>query len=289
MSIRNEKFAPNGEGILITGCSSGIGRACAIGLARRGFTVFATVRRPADAEALRQIGLPDLIPVCPLDLTHPEHIPTAVDFVRAELGRRGKGLYAILQNAGGGSFAPVELMDPALFRAELETRLVGPLALLQACLPMIRDARGRILWIVTPALLPVRYVASIHACDFAANCLVRTLNLELKRWNIPAVMIRCGGIQTAAVTRTGREIEDALRTWPERGDFYRDALQKELDDLAVFDQKRTPPEAVADVVYRALVAKRPRRRYSVGHMARLAAAAENLPQNWIDWLMEKRA
>jgi NAD(P)-dependent dehydrogenase (short-subunit alcohol dehydrogenase family) len=98
----------NNEAVLITGCSSGIGQQIAITLAKHGFVVFATTRKEADAESLRNLNLPSLVPVCPLDLTNLEHISKAAKFVANELNRRGKnGLYALVNNAGGGSPAPI--------------------------------------------------------------------------------------------------------------------------------------------------------------------------------------
>jgi NAD(P)-dependent dehydrogenase (short-subunit alcohol dehydrogenase family) len=281
---------PSGEGILVTGCSSGIGRATAIHLAECGFTVFATVRKEHDAERLRQLGNPNLVPTYPLDLTRPADIPPVVEFVSQELQRRGKnGLYAIVNNAGGGSIAPIELMDIAKFRLEAETRLVGPVTLLQAFLPLIRRAHGRIVWIVTPALMPIRYVSSIHAYDFAANCLARTLQLELKPWNIPSIQVRCGGIQTAAPAKTTGELEASFKQWPpERFSLYAAALEKEQAELAKFDEKRTEPQAVAKVVLKALCAGKPKARYQVGYMAGFAALAEYLPQPLLDAVMSRR-
>jgi NADPH:quinone reductase-like Zn-dependent oxidoreductase len=127
---------PNGKGVLITGCSSGIGRAIAVHLAKKGFIVFATVRKEADVESLHNLNEPNLIPTYPLELTKLEHIPDVVETVKRELSLRGKeGLYAIINNAGGGFIAPVELMDLEMFRIELETRILGLVALAQAFLP----------------------------------------------------------------------------------------------------------------------------------------------------------
>ena len=281
----------NEKAVLITGCSSGIGRATALHLARQGFTVLTTVRQESDAESLRALGQPHLIPICPLDLARLEHIPPVVEAVKRELVSRGiKGLYAFVNNAGGGFIAPVELMDVGRFRTELEARLAGPVALVQALLPLIREAGGRLVWIVTPAIIPTPYVASIHACDFAANCLARTLDIELKRWAIPVIMVRCGGIQTAAVGKTYAELEEQLRSWPpERLALYEQTLRQWQEEMAAFDSQRTPPEAVAEVVGRALSAPRPRRRYSVGHMARAAAFLEALPQGLADAILKARA
>jgi NAD(P)-dependent dehydrogenase (short-subunit alcohol dehydrogenase family) len=276
-----------GKAVLVTGCSSGIGRATALHLARRGFTVFAGVRKEQDANALRALGEPNLVPLCPLDLTRLDQIQEAAEFLATELDARGiDGLYAIVNNAGAGGIAPIELMDIEGLRAELEARLIGPVALLQACLPLIRQAQGRIVWIVTPALIPIPYVASIHAADFAVNCLARTLNLELKRWNIPNILIRCGGIDTAAPGKSDRELAESFGKWPpDRLALYEESLRKERRELAEFDKKRTAPEAVAKLVERALTARRPKSRYSIGYLAGLAALLELIPQTAADAIM----
>jgi len=273
--------------VLITGCSSGIGRTTALYLAHNGFTVFASVRKEKDSEELRQLQEPNLVPVCPLDLSRLEDIPAVVETVQAELERRGQaGLFALINNAGGGGVAPVELMDVEVFRKELQTRLVGPVALVQAFLPLLRQGHGRIVWIATPANIPTPYVTSIHACDFAANCIARTLDIELKPWHIPSIQIRCGGIKTARGLNTPAEAEPILQH--PRGDLYRNALIKWFAEMEEFDQKRTEPEKVARVIMAALNASRPKRRYSVGYMSGAAALLEALPQNLTDMILKTR-
>jgi len=286
---KNMSTNPNSEkSVLITGCSSGIGRATALYLAKNGFTVFASVRKDADFEKLRQLKEPNLIPVYPLDLTRPGDIPSVMETIQAELQRRGQsGLYALINNAGNGMLAPVEMMDVDVFQSVLQTRLVGPVALVQACLPLLRQGGGRILWIMTPALLPIQYVASIHACDFAANCLARTLDIELNSWHIPVIQIRCGGIDTANSPMTTAGIESILQH--PRGDLYRNAMLKWAKGISEFDQKRTPPEKVGQVVMAALNARSPKRYYSVGHMAGMAAMLELLPQALTDRILKNRS
>jgi NAD(P)-dependent dehydrogenase (short-subunit alcohol dehydrogenase family) len=291
MTVRSMKGNPaEGKGVLITGCSSGIGWATAVHLARQGLTVFATVRKEGDAERLRSLNEPNLIPVCPLDLTRLEQIPAVVDAIGRELGRRGQsGLFALIHNAGGGSAAPVELMDVAGFRRELDARLAGSVALTQALLPMIRQAQGRILWIMTPAMIPTPFVTSIHACDFAVNCLARTLDIELKPWGIPNIMIRCGGIKTETGLRTTADVEAILEKSPkDRASLYEQAMRRWGKAMAAFDVKRTDPERVAEVIFQALSAGQPKRRYSIGYMARAAAFLEALPRGWADRILKKR-
>jgi len=282
---------PSDKSVFITGCSSGIGRATALFLARRGFLVFATVRKESDAEKLRALREANLVPVCPLELTDMEAIARAARFVQKELHtRRIKGLYALINNAGGGGIAPLELMDLEKFHIELKTRILAPVALLQAFLPLIREARGRIVWIATPALLPIPYVANIHACDFAVNYLARALNLELTQWQIPNILVRCGVISTASVERSWHDLEDSFSTWkPERLALYRETLEKEKEYLSALDKKRTNPEKVAEVVFRSLTVKNPHTRYQVGSMSKIAALAECFPQTFVDHMMAGRA
>ena len=274
--------------VLITGCSSGIGRTTALYLAHNGYSVFASVRKEKDRDELLWLQEPNLIPICPLDLRRPEDIPPVLETIRAELQRRGQtGLYALINNAGGGGVAPIELIDPDAFHKELQTRLVGPVALVQAFLPLLRQGGGRIVWIMTPAIIPMAYVTSIHACDFAVNCLARTLDIELKPWHIPSIQVRCGGIKTARGLQTPSEAEPVLRH--PRGDLYRAALTKWFAEMVEFDQKRTEPEKVAQVILTALRAPRPKQRYSVGYMSGAASFLEALPQGLADKILKARA
>jgi NAD(P)-dependent dehydrogenase (short-subunit alcohol dehydrogenase family) len=286
----SKRFLGRGEGVLITGCSSGIGRATAVHLAQRGFTTLATVRRDTDVMSLRSLNEPNLVPLWPLDLTKLDQIPALVEAVAAELRRRGKdGLYALINNAGGGEVVPVELMDLEKFHIELQARVLGSVAMVKAFLPMIRQANGRIIWIMTPATIPTPYVTGIHACDFAVNCIARTLEIELKPWKIPNIMIRCGGIQTESVSKSAAELESSLRNWPrERFALYEAGLRQWKEDMVKFDEKRTPPEDVAKIILEALRSKKPKRRYSVGHMAKAARILELLPQRAVDKILKKR-
>lgn len=279
------------KAVLVTGCSSGIGRATAVYLAQQGYTVFATVRKETDAQTLRDLKIPMLVPVCPLDFSKPEQLASAAEAIKRELSRRNiKGLYAIVNNAGAGGIAPIELMDLNKFRVEIEARILGPIALLQALLPLIRDAQGRILWIMTPSIIPIPFVSNIHACDFAVNCIARTLQIELKRWKIPNVLIRCGGVRTAAPAKSDRELEESFQQWPrDRFELYAEALKKEQEELSTFDKNRTEPEEIAKVVYKALEASRPKSRYQTGYLSGVAAALEYLPQSWVDAIMTARA
>lgn len=276
--------------VLITGTSSGIGHATALHLARQGFTVLATVRKQADADYLNEYHLSNLSPLCPLDLTHPEQIKEIAAQVKQKITNSDlPPLHAIINIAGGGQIAPIELMNIDAYRQELEKRLVGPIILLQELLPLLRSTHGRIVWIATPALLPVPYISDIHAPDFAINYLARTLNLELLPDGIRNILVRCGGINTSSPEHTEKKLDQMMNQWPEeRLRIYRERLLKLHNEFSKFNTRRTEPKKVAQTIEKVLLTKHPHTRYQVGYMSGFGALAEKLPQSWVDVLMKWR-
>jgi|WetSurMetagenome_2_1015567.scaffolds.fasta_scaffold91735_2 NAD(P)-dependent dehydrogenase (short-subunit alcohol dehydrogenase family) len=277
------------KSVLVTGASSGIGHAVSVYLAREGYTVLASVRKDADAEKLNSLGYDNLKPLSPLDLTRQDQIHAAANSVREQIENQElPPLYSVIFIAGGGKIAPVELMNISDFRDELEKRLVGNITLLQEMIPLLRKTTGRILWISTPGLFPVPYVADIHAPDFAVNYLARTLNLELHPDGIKNILVRCGGIKTPAPMRTENNIVEQLKAPKERVAIYESRLFKLEEDLKKFAQKRTEPEKVAALISGILRTNKPKVRYQIGSMSGLGSFLEKLPQSWVDRIMEIR-
>lgn len=279
------------KAVLVTGCSSGIGRAIAMRLAARGWIVFATVRRADQAEELRSSGLPSLVPIENAELSLPEGARRVVDDVQTEIQRRRlSGLSAFVHAAGGGQLAPVELLDTDALRRELEVRLVAPISLLQRLLPSIRQSNGRVVFIATPSLMPMAFNLPIHGSDFFLNCLARTLAQETQSFGLPITLVRCGGIRTPSSERAMNALFEEMPKWPKDvAPLYARSIERLKRELAVFDTKRTPPEHVAEVVEGALLARRPPRRIQVGHMSLAALALECLPQGLQDLLLQRRA
>jgi NAD(P)-dependent dehydrogenase (short-subunit alcohol dehydrogenase family) len=127
--------------VLITGASTGIGRATALHLDRLGWTVYAGVRKEADADVLRDAATARLVPVR-LDVTDAPSIAAAADTIGAATG--AAGLRGLVNNAGIAVAAPVEFLPLDQLRRQLEVNLVGQIAVTQAMLPLLRAARGRV-------------------------------------------------------------------------------------------------------------------------------------------------
>ncbi|HET6745612.1 MAG TPA: SDR family NAD(P)-dependent oxidoreductase, partial [Candidatus Limnocylindria bacterium] len=137
----------NGRAAVVTGASTGIGRACALMLARRGWRVYTGVRTENAAEELRAAGGALVVPVR-LDVTEETDIAAARDLVAGELD--AGGLVGLVNNAGTTIPCPVEYLPLDDFRRQLEINLTGHLAVTQAFLPLLRRPGGRIVNISSP-------------------------------------------------------------------------------------------------------------------------------------------
>src|SRR5437667_6252261 len=151
--------------VLVTGASTGIGRACALRLDSLGFSVYAGVRREEDGLALKEQAGPALHPLL-LDVTDIRAIDTAAELLRGD--RRISRLAGIVNNAGIAVAGPVEFIPIDDWRRQFEVNVFGMLAVIQRFLPMLRESRGRIVNMSSIGGLVgqpfvARYVATKHA------------------------------------------------------------------------------------------------------------------------------
>ena len=138
--MKTEQPAP--QAVVITGTSTGIGRACALHLDNLGYRVFAGVRKVSDGAALQQVASARLTPVF-IDVTDEASIAAAQDMVEREMGARG--LFSLVNNAGYGLAAPIEYQPIADLRQLLEVNLIGAVAVTKAFIPLLRQGKGRII------------------------------------------------------------------------------------------------------------------------------------------------
>jgi NAD(P)-dependent dehydrogenase (short-subunit alcohol dehydrogenase family) len=237
---------------LVTGASSGIGRACAVRLLRNGWRVFAGVRREGDAPA----GTEELL----LDVTDP---PASLAVDRLD---------GLVNNAGIAVAGPLEFLDADELRRQLEVNVVGQLRVTQLALPGLREAGGRIVNVGSisgRSALP--FLGAYAMSKFALEAMTDSLRVELRPWGIHVAIVEPGTIKTPMWTR-------------ERPDPPPEGLALYGDRLAAFRSfalKRSeggaPAEAVAETVEHALTAERPKARYLVGRDAKLRAGVERLP------------
>jgi NAD(P)-dependent dehydrogenase (short-subunit alcohol dehydrogenase family) len=275
--------------ILITGTSTGIGKACALYLDSIGFKVFAGVRREADGNDLRKNASGRLTPVL-IDVTDSESIDSALKFVSGEVG--DDGLAGLVNNAGIATASGLlEFLSIAEIRNLLEVNLIGHIAVTQAFLSLIRKGHGRIVNMGSgAAIMPQPYAAPYSASKAALEAITDSLRLELKPWKIPVSIIEPGIVYTPLWDKVETEAAIKAKNFPQESfDLYGPTINGVVEILK--DKKRikmvaVSVDVVARTVARALTAKRPGTRYIVGWDARLAAFLTwALPHHAIDWLV----
>lgn len=243
--------------VLVTGCSSGIGRCIALGLPKDRYRVFAAVRDPADRDALTRQGLETLV----IDLDRDASIDAAVArLLEASDGR----LDALVNSAGYGQPGAVEDLDRAALRAQFETNLFGAHALTRACLPvMLAAGAGRIIQISSIlGRICLTNRGAYNASKHALEALMDTLRLELHGTGIQVSLVEPGPVESRfranALLAFRRHVDvDASR---HRG-LYRAVIERlSRTGNAPFT---LPAEAVLAPLRHALESRRPRTRYPV--------------------------
>ncbi|MDH5642334.1 MAG: SDR family oxidoreductase [Nitrospira sp.] len=256
--------------VLITGASTGIGAACALHLDQRGFTVYAGVRREQDGEALKQLGAERLVPVM-LDVTDESSIRQARTQLSELVG--SSGLYGLVNNAGIAVVGPLEAVPIPMLRRQLEINVIGQVAVTQAFLPLIRQARGRIVnmgSIAGRGAIPL--MGPYAASKFALEAITDALRLEVQQWGIEVSIVEPGAIATPIWQKTKQEagaLEAAV--FPELLALYDNVIVPVRSVMEQATARAIPCDAVSKAVEHALTAPRPKTRYLVGRDAKLRA------------------
>lgn len=270
--------------ILISGASTGIGRACALSLDKQGFKIYAGVRNQKDYEDLSRAGSEKLQPVI-LDVCKPEDVRETMNKISCD---KDYPLYGLVNNAGIGISGLIEATPIDTLKRILEVNFIGLHRVTQAALPIIRKNRGRIVnmgssssFMSAPALGP--YAAS----KFALRAYTDALRIEMKTFGVAVSLIAPGPVESAI--------------W-EKARSYKEEVQKQTDpsllkDYELFvkagdkllDNIRPIPVIHAvKAVNHALTARRPKTVYLVGRNARLAVIFSRFPKRVIDSMILNR-
>ncbi|MBW2469976.1 MAG: SDR family NAD(P)-dependent oxidoreductase, partial [Deltaproteobacteria bacterium] len=197
--------------VFISGSSSGIGEACAVGLDKRGYEVFAGVRNMKDGESLRQKTSHRLHPVL-VDIADDNQIKAAGETVRQALGDRP--LVGLINNAGIFVGGPLEFVPIDRLRRQMEINLIGHIAVSQVFLPLLRQTQGRIINIGSIAgIFASPLMGPYCASKFAMEAVSDVMRRELRPWNIKVILLEPGIISTKiwqkAISQAEKEIAGA--------------------------------------------------------------------------------
>lgn len=246
------------KAILITGCSSGIGKFCALQLHQRGYQVYATARKNKDVAALKALGLNAL----QLDLDNSVSIRNAVSHIISETEGN---LYALFNNGAYGQPGAVEDLTRETLRKQFETNLFGWLELTNLILPHMRkNNQGRIIQnssVLGMVAMPFR--GAYNASKFAVEGLTDTLRLELSKTNIQVSLIEPGPIESQFRHNALQALKEniTIDNSPFKAD-YQNSISR-LEKKTSNNSFTLGPEAVYKKLLHALEAKKPKSRYYV--------------------------
>ena len=281
--------------VLITGCSSGIGRATAHAFNDEGWTVYATARNPADIETLGDAGCR----IATLDVTDPDDIERVVDRIVDEEGH----LSCVVNNAGYAQFGPVEDVPTEKVHRQFDVNLYGPHRLLRAALPHMREQEAGTVVNVSSAAGRLSFPGGgIYAgSKFALEAMSDALRNEVDEYGIDVVLIEPGPVETSFTERAEAEVYGDDGGADETAD---DAGSDVTDDTAGLDRSGAyesfydlfsdtqlvgggglgaiTPERVAEDIVDAASSTKPKARYRPGTAARVGALARFLPSRWLD-------
>ena len=239
--------------VVVTGASSGIGLDACRELASRGFRVFGTVRRTEDEAVVRAVGA---TPVH-LDVTRQPSIRAARDQIAGLL--EPAALAGLVNNAGVSGAGPLELLDLDEFRRMFEVNALGPVAVTQEFLPLLKAGRGRIVNIssVSGRIAPP-FMAPYAASKFALEAISDCMRHELRPFGIGVIVIQPGVVHTPIWKKgAGRDMD------PVRNTIYEKVLTSLREGAASVDERAMPPSRVSEAILHALTARRPAARIPV--------------------------
>jgi len=274
-------------GVVITGVSSGIGRAAALELDRRGYRVFGGVRKQEDADAISADASERFTPLI-LDVTDADAITRARETVDAALG--DEPLAGVVNNAGVGSGGPIEALDIDDLRRTLEINAVAPVAVTQAFIPRLRASRGRVVNISSiGGRISQPFLGPYSASKYALEALSDVMRRELRPWGIHVALVEPGNVKTR-IWEKGQSQVDEMRAsaGEEIMERYGANLARMEKFIKLAERNGVEPEKVAKVIAHALTSERPRTRYLVGVDARVQLAIDKaLPTRAADRLFGK--
>jgi NAD(P)-dependent dehydrogenase (short-subunit alcohol dehydrogenase family) len=284
--------------VLITGASTGIGRASALHLASLGFHVFAGVRRDIDAREIEKLGSECCAAgggVCALniDVTDRCSIATAASILKSSVG--DAGLAGLVNNAGISLGGPVEHVSLDEWRRQFEINFFGPIAVTQAMLPLLRAHVAKFgLWsarLVNMSSIAGKVAQPIAgpytASKFALESLSDSLRLELRAQGIHVCVVSPGAIDTP-MWKKAKDADAAVpRDHPSRK-LYGELIDNVMATLRKTSAHSIPPLTVAKAVASCLTQRKPKARYNVGLEAKAGAISKKLlPDTWFEAALAK--
>ena len=276
-----------GKSVLISGASTGVGRAAAVRFARDGHEVLAGVRNEDAADKLLEETNGSLTPVF-LDITNRESLQNFQDKYAENFAEQG--LDCLINNAGVAKAGSVEHTPSEKWREQFDVNFFGHIELTRRLIPYIRKARGRIVFTGSIAgKLAFPMGGPYCASKFALEGLADSLRREMHVFGVSVSIVEPGGVKTPMLESAAGMIQEAIDAVSGDGaNTYRETgegLKKATDQ---FRKMASSPEKVVDAFQHALFSRNPKARYVVGQDAKFQSALKRtLPEAWLDAFLRK--
>lgn len=264
--------------ILITGCSSGIGKALAIEAKQQGYRVFATARKEADLVALRQLE----VEAIRLEMTDPDSVRQAV----LQLQQQADQLDILVNNAGFGAMGPVLDAGAEGLRQQFEVNVFAVMDLTQACLPLLLASKGLIVNIGSVSGVLTTPFAGVYCASKAAlHSLSDALRMELAPLGVRVLTVQPGAIDTGFASRAKQEAEQLLKPdslwWPMREGVMLRANASQNQPTSAEDFAQSLMQQLNKPQCSGVV--------GIGHGSfALPLLARILPQKWLDKVLIRK-
>ena len=276
------------KSIVVTGVSTGIGWGCVKVLTARGFHVFGSVRKAADADRLASEFGSSFTPLT-FDVTDEQAVAAAARQVREKLG--GATLFGLVNNAGIANPGPLLHIDIASFRQQLEVNVTGQLIVTQAFAPLLGaapDTRtktpGRIVMMSSVGgRVATPFVGPYNASKFALEAVSESLRRELMIYGVDVIVIAPGAIATPIWDKA-----DAIDVSRYANTPYAKSLDRVKAYMLAMGKNGLPPEKIGEAVATALTAAKPKTRYTVTPQPFTDWMSRNMPKRVIDGVIAKQ-
>lgn len=255
--------------VLLTGASSGIGKATALELDRLGFHLYAGVRRESDADELREVASANLEPVI-LDITIPDQVDAVVEQLTRAHGETG--IDALVNITGIADFGPIEPISIDRLKTIFDVNFFSTASLTQKIIPLLRISKGRIVNVGSVGVhTTIPFGFSICSSKHALDSFTSGLRIELAPWSIDVIAVDPSSIATTAANK----MVDQARATTEHTFSEQDKVHYEkrvlqmVESMHKHEMAGMLPEGVGKVIGKALTAKRPKSRYLAGLHAKI--------------------
>ncbi|MEK6743373.1 MAG: SDR family NAD(P)-dependent oxidoreductase [Nitrospirota bacterium] len=271
--------------VVITGASTGIGMACAFHMDSLGFRVFAGIRNEGDGRPLIEGSAGRITPLL-IEVTDSASVAAAADLVARAAG--GLGLSGLVNNAGIAVGGPLEFLPLSEIRKQFEVNVFGQIAVTQAFLPLLRQARGRIVNMSSIAgRVAFPYIGPYSASKYALEAISDALRIELLPWGISVSVIEPGDVATPIWNKSLAAAQKTRQDLPSQAaDLYGPAFEAVTRTAGKAAASAFDPVHVVRAVEHALTAVNPKTRYLVGPGVRFRAILKKiLPDRLFDQLI----